>query len=40
MLYDLRDPAGIHLSLLFEINILVLHFNLLIPHTFSHPCQR
>ena len=27
MLYDLRDPAGIHLSLLFEINILVLHFN-------------
>ena len=40
MLYDLRDPAGIRLSLLFEIDILILHFNLLIPHAFSHPCQR
>ena len=40
MLYDLRDPAGIRLSLLFEIDILILHFNFLIPHAFSHPCQR
>ena len=37
MLYDLRDPAGIRLSLLFEIDILILHFNFLIPHAFFSP---